>query len=111
MLRRAETRVGRIFNTASTAGGDLLDAARRVAGSTAELVWLTTEQIATDNIARWTELPISVPPDGPLAGQHDCDVTAAQRAGLQCRPIPEAVDDTQAGSKPKDRHSQLFIDL
>lgn len=100
MLRCAETHVGGIFNTAATAGhttmGDLLDAAMRATGSTAELVWLTPEQIAMENIAPWTELPIWVPPAGPLAALHDLDVAAAGRAGLQCRPIRETVEATWA---------------
>lgn len=111
MLHCAETRVGGIFNTVSRAGhttmGGLLDAAVRATGSAAELVWLTPEQIATAEIAPWSELPIWVPPDGPLAGLHNCDVTAAIEAGLRCRPVVETVNDTwtwlQAEGPPEQR--------
>ena len=111
MLHCAETRVGGVFNTVSPAGhttmGELLDAALDTTSSTAELVWLTPEQIDTAGIAPWSELPIWVPPDGPLAGLHDCDVTAAIAAGLHCRPIVETVNDTwswlQAEGPPEQR--------
>jgi len=59
-------------------------------------VWLTPEQIAAAEIAPWVELPIRLPPDGELAGLHDCDVTAALGVGLTCRPITETVDATWA---------------
>ncbi len=98
MLHCAATQVGGIFNTVSPVGhstmGELLDAVLDTTRSTAELVWLTPEQIAEAGIAPWSELPIWVPPDGPLAGLHNCDVTAAIEAGLHCRPIIETVKDT-----------------
>lgn len=86
------------FNSVSPPGhttiGALLDECVSVTGSEAELVWLDPEVIEAAEVGGWTDLPIWVPPTGELAGLHDCDVTAAQRAGLRCRPMEETVADT-----------------
>ena len=88
------------FNTVSEPGhttiGHLLDEARHVTGSDAELVWLTPETIEAAGVSPWTELPIWVPPTGELAGLHALDVSAASAAGLRCRPMAETVADTWA---------------
>lgn len=88
------------FNTVSPPGhtsiGALLDEAVRVTGGTAELVWLSPEQVAHAGVQGWTELPIWVPPTGELAALHDGDTRAAHDAGLRCRPMAETVADTWA---------------
>ena len=86
------------FNTVSRPGhttmGELLEECARVTGSDAELVWLSPEVVAASGVEPWTQLPIWTPPTGELAALHDCDVSAAHRAGLRCRPIAETVADT-----------------
>ena len=98
MIDCAEQRIGGVFNSVSpvahTTMGELLDVAGEVTESNAELIWFTPEEIKAAGIAPWTELPIWVPPTGPLAGLHDCDASAAWRAGLRCRPIRQTVEDT-----------------
>jgi 2'-hydroxyisoflavone reductase len=106
MLHCAREQTGGVFNTVSPVGhttmGELLEASRMVtastvestAESTAELMWFTPEAIESAGIKPWTELPIWVPPTGPLAGLHNCDVSAAMAAGLRCRPVLETVRDT-----------------
>jgi 2'-hydroxyisoflavone reductase len=98
MVSCAQQGIGGAFNAVSPVGhttmGELLRAAYETTGSTAELVWFTPEEVDEAGIAPWTELPIWVPPTGPLAGLHDCDVTAAVHAGLRCRPVGETVSDT-----------------
>jgi nucleoside-diphosphate-sugar epimerase len=88
------------FNAVSrpghTAIGALLDACVAVTGSLAELVWLTPVQVEAAGVEGWTSLPIWVPPTGELAGLHDCDVSAAEAAGLRCRPTADTVVDTWA---------------
>ena len=88
------------FNTVSRPGhttiGELLDEARRVTDSDAELVWVEPETVEAAGVAPWTELPIWVPPTGELAGLHSLDTTAAVTAGLRSRPMPETVSDTWA---------------
>jgi nucleoside-diphosphate-sugar epimerase len=98
ILTAAEQRCGGVFNTVSRPGhttmGELLEAARAVTGTSAELVWVAPSVIEQAGIAAWTELPIWVPPDGELAGLHAGDVSAAQALGLHCRPVAETVADT-----------------
>lgn len=86
------------FNTVSRPGhttiGALLDEARSVTGSDAELAWLDPATIEAAGVEPWTELPIWVPPTGEAAGLHALDTRAAAGAGLCCRPMPETVADT-----------------
>jgi nucleoside-diphosphate-sugar epimerase len=91
---------GGAFNTVSRPGHTtidaLLDACVAVTGSDAELVWLDPATIEAAGVSGWTDLPIWVPPTGELAALHDCDVSAALRAGLRCRPMEQTVADTWA---------------
>ncbi len=91
LLASAGAGTGGIFNAVgrpgSTTMGRLLEAAREVTGSRAELVWATPEAVEAAGISPWTEFPIWVPPGEEYAGVHDIDVTAAHRAGLSCRTV------------------------
>jgi len=98
MLTAADRGIGGAFNTVSQPGhatmAGLLDAAVRVTGSGARLVWVAPEVIEAAGIEGWTELPVWVPPTGEAAGLHDGDVAAAYAAGLTCRPVAETVAAT-----------------
>ena len=100
MIRAAEAGTVGAFNAVSQPGhttiGALLDACLAATGSGAELVWLTPEQVEAAGVSGWTSLPIWVPPTGELAALHDGDTSAAQEAGLVCRPVEETVSDTWA---------------
>jgi len=100
MLDAGSRGVTGAFNTVSPPGhttmGELLVEAARVTGGSAELVWLTPEQVEEAGVAAWTELPIWAPPDGEIGALHDGDVSAALAAGLVCRPMEETVADTWA---------------
>ena len=100
MLSAADRGTAGAFNTVSRPGhttiGALLDVAHRIVGSSAELVWVSPETIATAGVSGWTELPIWVPPSGELAALLELDVAAALAQGLSCRPIVATVADTWA---------------
>lgn len=100
MLDAGSRGVTGAFNTVSPPGhttmGALLDEAARVTGGSAELVWLTPEQVEEAEVAPWTELPIWAPPTGEIAPLHDGNVAAALGEGLACRPMEETVADTWA---------------
>ena len=91
MLAAADRGLGGAFNTVGRSGhatmGELLDAAVRVTGSDAELVWASPEVIEEAGISPWIELPIWLPDDDEYGGMHDGDVSAAYNAGLTCRPV------------------------
>ena len=98
MLIAADRGLGGAFNAVSQPGhatmAGLLEAAVRVTGSAARLVWAPPEVIEAAGIEPWTELPIWVPPDGEAAGLHDGNVAAAYAAGLACRPAEETIAAT-----------------
>lgn len=100
MLAAAERAVGGAFNTVSRPGhttmGELLETAKTVVGSPAELVWAPAELIEEAGITPWVEMPVWVPRGGEYAGLHDGDVSAAYRTGLICRPVRETIADTWA---------------
>jgi 2'-hydroxyisoflavone reductase len=120
MLSAAEHGIGGAFNTVSRPGyctmGELLEAAVRVTGSDAELVWVSPEMIEEAGISPWIELPIWLPQDDEYGGMHDADVSAAHSAGLTCRPMQETVADTWAwlqtegDPEPRPGKSQLGLD-
>ena len=98
LLLAAEKGLGGAYNTVSQPGhttiGELLETARLVTGSQADLVWVAPSVIENATIASWSELPIWLPPEGEAAGLHAADVTAAHAHGLRCRPVAETIRDT-----------------
>lgn len=88
------------FNVVSRPGhttvDELLACCLQATGSSATLEWVTPAQVQAAGVSGWTDLPIWVPPDGELAALHDADTTAAEAAGLHCRPVEETVADTWA---------------
>ena len=100
MLRAAGAGTTGVFNAVSppahTTIGELLATCVEVTDTDAELVWVTPEQVQTAGVSGWTDLPVWVPPTGELGPLHDADTTAAQAAGLRCRPVAETVADTWA---------------
>ena len=114
MLAAAQRRLSGTFNAVGPPGattmGRLLDAARAVTGSDAQLVWVAPEAVEAAGIAPWTEMPIWVPPTGEFAGLHNGNVKAAMREGLTCRPVEETVADTwawlQAEGDPPQREDR-----
>jgi 2'-hydroxyisoflavone reductase len=111
MLTAADRGLGGAFNTVGRSGhatmGELLDAAVRVTGSDAELIWASPEVIGEADISPWIELPVWLPDDEEYGGMHDGDVAAAYKEGLTCRPVLETVADTwawlQAEGDPEPR--------
>ncbi|WP_110180951.1 GNAT family N-acetyltransferase [Nocardioides solisilvae] len=101
LLDAAERAVTGTFNAVGPRGhatmSSLLGACRAAVaqdGPAAELVWLTPREVAAAGATGWNDLPIWTPPDSDLAGLHHGDVSAAQEAGLRCRPVEETVADT-----------------
>ncbi|MER5638364.1 NAD-dependent epimerase/dehydratase family protein [Kitasatospora sp. NPDC002227] len=88
------------YNLASRTGhatmSELLDAAKAVTGSDAELRWTDPETIAAAGIKPWTELPIWASPGEYHDFLYSTVVEKAVAAGLACRPVGETVADTWA---------------
>lgn len=73
---------------------DLLTACVAATGSTAELVWVSAETLATVGARPWIELPCWVPEVGEFAGFLEVDTARAAADGLRCRSVWATVRDT-----------------
>ncbi|MGW3363880.1 NAD-dependent epimerase/dehydratase family protein [Streptosporangium canum] len=119
MLAAAERGLGGAFNTVSRSGhatmGGLLEAAVKVVGSDAELVWTAPEVIEEAGVSPWIELPIWLPDDAEYGGMHNGDVSAAYGEGLTCRPVQQTIADTwawlQAEGEPELRPDRPPVGL
>jgi 2'-hydroxyisoflavone reductase len=73
--------------------GQLFAEIAQISESTAEFEWISDEFLASHGVEGWTELPIWVAPnEAPSLFAHD--TTAAEAAGLACRPVKDTVIDT-----------------
>lgn len=73
--------------------GQLFDEARTVTGSDAEFHWVPDEVLVASGVQAWTEVPLWIPTeDAPSRFGHD--TTAAEAAGLACRPVRDTLADT-----------------
>jgi 2'-hydroxyisoflavone reductase len=78
-----------------TTYGELFEACRAATGSDARFTWVAEEFLDERQVQGWTELPQWVSlATGP--GLWEVDTTAAEAAGLTCRPITETINDTAA---------------
>ena len=73
-----------------TSFGELLDLCRQVTGSSARFTWVPDEVLVANQVDTWVELPLWIP-----VSEHphvwDVDASAAQRAGLVCRPVRDSL--------------------
>ena len=81
---------------------DYLNACRKAANSTANLVWVSEDFILQEGVAPWSELPCWLPASDPeVAGFASVDTRRAVAAGLSCRPVAETIRDTLAWLKTR----------
>ena len=73
--------------------GQLLAEAREITGSDAEFVWVSDDYLAQAGVEGWTELPLWSPA-AEVPGLWAHDTTAAEAAGLACRPVRDTLLDT-----------------
>jgi 2'-hydroxyisoflavone reductase len=73
----------------------LFDEAAEITGAKPHFTWVADDFLAGHGVEEWTEVPIWAPPSGsPSLFAHD--TTAAESAGLACRPVKDTVVDTWA---------------
>jgi nucleoside-diphosphate-sugar epimerase len=75
---------------------ELLETCVAVTGSSAELRWVSPEDVAAVGVAPWTDLPVWLPPGEEHESLHEGDTAKAAAAGLSCRPVTDTVADTWA---------------
>jgi 2'-hydroxyisoflavone reductase len=80
---------------------ELFDAARAATGSDAAFTWVSDEFLVEHAVRVWSELPLWAPATEAPA-LHDQDTTAAEAAGLRCRPVADTVADTAAWIREVD---------
>jgi len=93
---------------------ELIEAARTVAGSDAEPVFVPEEFLQQHEVGEWMELPLWLA-DPEWVGMNQADVSRAQAAGLRFRPVEEtargaleeAETTEEAGMKP-ERERELI---
>lgn len=82
------------FNVTAPIGrdtfGGLLGACARVTMSGARFVWVPDERLLALGVRQWSEMPLW----RTFPGVWHVDSTAAQAAGLSCRPLEATVRDT-----------------
>jgi 2'-hydroxyisoflavone reductase len=94
----------------------LFEEARQITGSDAEFVWVPDEWLTQHGVEGWTELPLwTATSQAPGLWAHD--TTAAEAAGLACRPVRDTVIDTwewmrsiDGGWQPSERAPGLAAD-
>ena len=104
ILAVAEERLAGPFNaTGPTTMGAVVDAARRVAGSSARSVEVDDAFLAAQEVGEWMELPLWVDTRND-EWRHflEVDVSRATAAGLTFRPLDETVAATLAEAETVD---------
>jgi 2'-hydroxyisoflavone reductase len=75
--------------------GELFEACRQATNSDARFTWVPDSFLTEHEVGVWTELPIWAPAaENP--GLWEQDTSAAEQAGLRCRPVAETIADTAA---------------
>lgn len=95
MVLAAEDQLAGPFNATGPATmGAVIDAARRVSGSSARSVEVDDAFLAAQGVGEWMELPLWTDTDGEARAVFSVDNARATAAGLTFRPL----DDTVAGA-------------
>jgi nucleoside-diphosphate-sugar epimerase len=112
-----EAEVAGVFNATHPgfAWRELLDACRSVAG-TATVTWVSPEFLAEREVGEWMELPLWIR-DPKLAYADRVDVSRARAAGLELRPLEDAVrgaleraDTTETAGLAPEREAALLAE-
>jgi 2'-hydroxyisoflavone reductase len=113
-----EAEVTGVFN-ATHAGftwRELLDSCRSVARSDATVTWVSPEFLAEEEVGEWMELPLWIR-DPKLAYADQVDVSRARAAGLELRPLEDAVrgaleqaETTDAAGLAPEREAALLAE-
>lgn len=75
---------------------ELFETIRQATRSDATFTWVADEFLVAHEVAPWSELPLWLPPAEGGPAVWDQDTTAAEQAGLRCRPIADTIADTAA---------------
>jgi 2'-hydroxyisoflavone reductase len=117
MRRCAEQRPPGRFNACTPPGahtmGELMDSGKRVSGSNATFVWADAAFIQSNGMMEKGEIPIWLPPTGPLAGALLVSSARAVQQGLRFRDLDSTVRDTLEwhNKRPAEQRQKLAVGL
>lgn len=113
MRRCVEQDISGRFNACnpprSVSIGALLDTAKKVSGSDAELVWADEAFLAANGVLETGELPIWPPTEGEYAGAALVECARAVAAGLRFTPLEKTVADTLAWHRTRPPEQQRTL--
>jgi 2'-hydroxyisoflavone reductase len=115
--RCAEERPSGRFNACTPPGahtmGELLDTGKQVSGSNATFVWADAAFIQKNGLMEKGEIPIWLPPTGPLAGALLVSSAHAVQQGLRFRGLDATVRDTLDwhNKRPAEQRQKLAVGL
>ena len=84
-----------------TSFGELLDTCVRVAGSDAEIVWVSPNVLVEAGVGEWMELPLWIA-SPEFQAMQEAEVSKARAAGLTFRPLEDTVRDTLEWDAARD---------
>lgn len=93
--------VGGTFVATGPAGQTTFGGMLSTMDPAARLTWVDDDWLLERGVTPWSELPLWLPPS-TAAHPYDQDTTAAEAAGLRCRPIAETAADTLAWLRAGD---------
>jgi len=112
IVRAAESGLAGTYNAVDrpVPRSTLVETCQRVAGMSADVVWVDGAFLAEHEVGEWMELPLWLI-DPAFAGMLSIDPSAAFAAGLTPRPLEETVRDTlawvAAGAAPAETAAGL----
>jgi len=117
MRRCAEERPSGRFNACTPPGahtmGELMETSKRVSGSNATFVWADAAFIQKNGLMEKGEIPIWLPPTGPVAGALLVSSARAVQQGLRFRDLTTTVRDTLEwhNKRPAEQRQKLAVGL
>jgi hypothetical protein len=113
-----EAKVTGLFNAAHPGftWRELLAACRKVTGTDARITWVSPGFLAERGVGQWMELPLWIR-DPQLAYADGVDVRRALAAGLELRPLEDAVrgaledaETTETAGLTPEREAELLAE-
>lgn len=113
ILKMMVNQTGGIFNATGPvyhlSMKKFLDTCIKVTGSNAELVWVSEDFLLQHGVAPWTEMPLWVPEDFPLApelkepwkGAFRVNIDKAVKSGLTFRPLENSLAEIYQWEKER----------
>ena len=105
VVRATETGLSGVFNATgeTTTFERLLGECRRVTGSDAEVVWVSSEHLLASGVGEWMELPLWIA-SPEFAGMCRAVVSKSVAAGLTFRPLAETIRATLAWDRSRGEY-------